>query len=172
MQDAHGVDAAVEGFVSDSLVFVPFTGGKSFDEFGADCFCGELFEVVFVVGDGEVAVAGAQGGDPDARVDGVFGGVDADDPDFGAFVFGTSGFPMEKYSHRDTEFAEFGLFLIKNSLLCVLRASAVQSSTPCTEIAPARLATGKPEERNLSTCHRKICARQEPNDHVTLTKQT
>lgn len=31
-------------------------------------------------------------------------------------------------------------------LLWLLRASAVQSQSPCTETALARLATGKPEE--------------------------
>jgi hypothetical protein len=35
VQDAHGVDAAVERFVSDAFVFVPLAHGKSFDEFGA-----------------------------------------------------------------------------------------------------------------------------------------
>jgi hypothetical protein len=42
VEEAHGVDAAVEGFVSDAFVFVPFAHGKSFDEFGAGFFGGEL----------------------------------------------------------------------------------------------------------------------------------
>jgi hypothetical protein len=46
MHDAHGVNAAVESFVSDAFAFVLFADGKSFDKLGADFFGGELFATV------------------------------------------------------------------------------------------------------------------------------
>ena len=49
-------------------------------------------------------------------------------------------------STRVTEFAEFGEVFDEKPLLRALRASAVQSPSPCTELGLATLATGKPEE--------------------------
>lgn len=36
VQRAHGVDAPVEGFVSNALLLVPLADGKAFDEFRAN----------------------------------------------------------------------------------------------------------------------------------------
>jgi hypothetical protein len=43
------------------------------------------------------------------------------------------GFLWRRIHHRVTEFAEFGEFLIKNSLLSILRASAVQSPSRASQ---------------------------------------
>ena len=51
------------------------------------------------------------------------------------------GFTTEAQSSQRSE-----NFLLKNSFLRALRASAVQTPSPCTEMALARLATQKPEE--------------------------
>ena len=47
-------------------------------------------------------------------------------------------------SHRDTKFAEFGIFLLKNSLLQPLNASAVKDPRYCGRAGAERLPCPSP----------------------------